>query len=542
MFKPLLALLLLHFLTFVSKAQELQMFKKENPIAIVDLKTQAGASQLQVGWLFKTCEIAPAIFNEPGPDKSDSLFLYPTGKKISTFKLFPSIQELNDSKIKWTSILPTELEKRKGNGLLSFNWYKTNLTKPSKIGNHSTDSLKIIFEIVADDYSEVYINGNLSLNLGKSGEGVISGWNTRNRIDLTEEFKNKSKIEIAVLVANGPFGNLPQNYCWIRSATVSFYKDSKVPKEEGSIIYVDNSLEKVIVKNSRPKLEATGFQFAEGPFWHPDGYLLFSDPNANTIFKLNPTNKNVTVYLPNSGYTGLNIGNYHQPGSNGLAIDSEGRLIICQHGNRSVIRLEKKGPVTKLATHYKNMKLNSPNDLVIRKDGTIFFTDPPYGLPDLFNDKGKETPFSGVYAISKGKVKLLTTDFRGPNGIAFSPDEKYLYVSNWDINDIRHTKFIYRYNCDAEGNLSNRITFADMNNIDNDLGLDGLDVDELGNVYSSAPDGIWIINPDGKLIGKIILPEHASNITFGGKDNKTLYITATSSIYSIDLLVSGAVK
>ena len=166
--------------------------------------------------------------------------------------------------------------------------------------------------------------------------------------------------------------------------------------------------------------------------WHPDGYLLFSDPNANTIYRWAPEGS-VSVFRAKSGYSGFDIGEYHQPGSNGLTLDPNGLLTINEHGNRRVTRLERTGNLTVLADRYQGKRLNSPNDLVYRSDGTLYFTDPPFGLPKAFDDPRKELAFSGVYMVKDGQVTLLTKELSGPNGIAFSPDEKYLYVDNWDL-------------------------------------------------------------------------------------------------------------
>jgi gluconolactonase len=283
---------------------------------------------------------------------------------------------------------------------------------------------------------------------------------------------------------------------------------------------------------------ADGFSFTEGPVWHPDGYLLFSDPNTNTIYRYNPANHNVTVYMSHSGYTGADIGDYHQPGSNGLTIDKEGRLIIDQHGNRRVIRLEKKGPITILSDNFDGKRLNSPNDLVLKSDGSLYITDPPYGLPGLFNDPQKETPYSGVYMIKNGKTVLLTKDLGGPNGIAFSPDEKYLYIGNWDIRDIHHTKTVWRYEVQADGTLKNGKNFFDWNLTEDDEAIDGIKVDKAGNLFVSAPGGVWIISAEGKLLGKIVTPERPANMAWGD-DGKTLYLTAHTSLYKIRVNTGG---
>ncbi len=274
--------------------------------------------------------------------------------------------------------------------------------------------------------------------------------------------------------------------------------------------------------------------------WHPDGFLLFSDPNTNVIYRYEPLLQNVSVYMDKSGYTGFNIGEYHQPGSNGLAIDAEGRLLVCQHGNRRVVRHEKKGPVTVLSDNWQGRRLNSPNDLTLKSDGTVYFTDPPYGLPKNYADPRKETPHQGVYRIKDGKTELLSTDLGGPNGIAFSPDEKYLYVSNWDIRDIHHTKTLWRYEVAPDGSLRNGRVFFDFSFTDDDEALDGIKVDRAGNLFVSAPGGVWVLSAEGNYLGKIICPERPANMAWGDADGKTLYLTAHSGLYKIHTVHGGA--
>ena len=364
--------------------------------------------------------------------------------------------------------------------------------------------------MVVDDYSEIWVNGQQMVGLGQTGNGLISGYNTRNRVVLTNNAKAGEKFVIYVLGINGPVGKLPDNYIWVRNAVVDFYR-SGLPvnaswKDIGKIYTIDESLSHIITPGTKIEKIADGFSFTEGPVWHPDGYLLFSDPNTNTIYRYNPKNHNVTVYMSHSGYTGADIGEYGQPGSNGLAIDKEGRLIIDQHGNRRVIRIEKKGPVTILADQIDGQRFNSPNDIVLKKDGTIYFTDPPYGLPGFFNDPKKELDYQGVFMIRNGKVQVVSKDLGGPNGLAFSPDEKYLYVTNWDIRDIHHTKTLWRYEVQPDGTLKNGKVFYDFSFTEDEEALDGMKVDKEGNLYVSAPGGLWILSKQGKLLGKIITP------------------------------------
>jgi len=280
---------------------------------------------------------------------------------------------------------------------------------------------------------------------------------------------------------------------------------------------------------------AGGFQFTEGPIWIRDGgYLLFSDPNANSIYRWTADGQ-VSVFRPKSGYTGVDIGEYNQPGSNGLTLDRDGRLTIDEHGNRRVTRLEKNGVLTVLAEQYEGKRLNSPNDLVYRSDGALYFTDPPFGLPKFYDDPRKELPFSGIFLLKDGHLKVVSTDLLGPNGLAFSPDEKYLYVDNWDVKK----KVIMRYEVSPDGTLSSGTVFVDATPEPGEQAWDGLKVDQRGNVYAAGPGGLWIISPAGKHLGTIKAPEQPANMAWGDDDGRTLYLAARTSVYRVRLKVPG---
>jgi gluconolactonase len=336
---------------------------------------------------------------------------------------------------------------------------------------------------------------------------------------------------------NGPLSDPPPNFIWIRSATLDFYRRSD---RVGEAVMVDvetrdPALSQIVPADARLERVATGFEFVEGPVWVPEGYLLFSDPNRNTIYRYTPE-EGVAVFRTKSGYTGLDIATYHQPGSNGLALDREGRLTINEHGNRRVTRIEPNGVVTTLADRFEGDRLNSPNDLVYRSDGTLYFTDPPFGLPRVFDDPGKELPYSGIFAVKDGRIRLVSRDLAGPNGLAFSPDERYLYVDNWDTA----RKIVMRYEVRADGSLSNGQVFFDMTDAPGEEALDGLKVDERGNVYVSGPGGLWILSPDGRHLGTLHMPELPANFTFGDADGQALYLTARTGLYRLRLLVAGA--
>lgn len=525
-------------------AQETRELVLYKPSSIIDLKTTEGLELVHGNWLIKEAQIKPVQFLAPGPSKTDTLKLYPTGKTIITNNIFPNITDPEFNSSNWEHANATDLEQRKGSGKLSFVWYKTSITIPEKINDKIIDGSAIYFEITADDYSEVYINGKQFKQPGQTGSGVISGYNSRNRLLLTQNAIPGEKFEIAVLVINGTIGNLPDNYVWIRNAVLDIYPNEAITSLQqklGKIYKIENEFDNIVAPNTSIEKLADGFSFTEGPVWHPDGFLLFSDPNMNVIYRYNPSNQNITIFQSHSGYTGLDIGEIGQPGSNGLAIDNLGRLVVCQHGNRRLIRYEIKGPVTVLADKVDGKRLNSPNDVVIKSDGTIYLTDPPYGLANYYNDPKKELDYQGVIMIKNKIVTAVAKDCGGPNGIAFSPDEKYLYVSNWDIRDIHHTKDIWRYEVQQDGTLKNATIFYSFNYTLDDEALDGLKVDNAGNVFSSAPGGVYIINPDGKLLGKIECPERPANMAWGDSDGKTLYLTAHTGLYKIRTITGGKI-
>ncbi len=522
--------------------QEIRQLAVDKPQAIADLRTVEGAALVNAKWFVQPAHIVAADFRSPGPGANgDALPLYPTGMAIKSHSIHPQVDS-KDFDAGFSEIKANNLEMREGMGLVSFVWFKTELTIPETIGKLSTRGTSVVFEIVVDDYSEIWVNGKQTQGFGQTGNGVIAGYNTRNRVVLTNNAQPGQKFSVAILGINGPLGRIPDNYIWIRNAVIDFYRELPVNpawKDIGRIYTIDETLHNMLPVGTKIEKVADGFSFTEGPVWHPDGYLLFSDPNTNTIYRYDPKSRNVNVYLSHSGYTGADIGEYGQPGSNGLAIDKEGRLIVTQHGNRRIIRHEKKGPVSILAERIDGKRFNSPNDLVIKSDGTVYFTDPPYGLPDFYKDGRKELDYQGVFMIKNGKVQVVSKDLGGPNGIAFSPDEKYLYVTNWDIRDIHLTKTIWRYEVQSDGSLKNGKIFFDWNLTEDDEALDGLKIDKEGNLFVSAPGGLWILSAEGKLLGKVATPERPANMAWGDEDGMTLYLTAHSSVYKLRVKTGG---
>lgn len=501
------------------------------PAAVVDLRTPEGAALVRAQWRYSDVKVIEVDHHAAGPD------LRASGPPNRTNDISPHAEAADFDDSAWESIAPGALEARRSNGRLAFNWYRTKVTLPRAVGGLDVTGATVVFELVVDDYAEIWVDGKLPLVLGQTGGQLIKGFNAPNRVVLTRDARPGQQIQLAVFGINGPISRPPENFIWVRSATLDFYRPGQVGAPAATpakVVRLDPALDRILPRGATIEKLAGGFQFTEGPVWHPDGYLLFSDPNANTIYRWTPEGS-VSVFRTHSGYTGADIGEYHQPGSNGLTLDRKGLLTINEHGNRRVTRLERTGAITVLADRYEGKRLNSPNDLVYRSDGTLYFTDPPFGLPKAFDDPRKELSFSGVYMVKDGQVTLLTKELSGPNGIAFSPDERYLYVDDWDL---KH-KVLMRYEVNADGTIARGKVFHDFTGSNEPVALDGIKVDEQGNVYVSAPGGVWILSPEGKPLGRIVPPEHDANFTFGDADGRSLYLTASTGLYRVRVSVPG---
>ena len=529
------------------------------PGATIDLTSPAGVEMIKGEWRYSDTKIVEVDFRGPGPDKQ------PTGAPVKTYDYTPHAGGAGFDDSKWEVISPTALDQRRGHGRIGFNWYRMKLSITDRVGDFDPTGSTAVFETSLDDYAEIWVDGELSRAAGQSGGSVIAGWNAQNNLVVGRNVKPGQQIQLAIFGVNGPLSNPPTNFIYIRYARLAFYKTatgpvSLTPSEVNvEVVRNDPALDEIVGPNPKVFKLADGFKFTEGPVWinKDGGYLLFSDPNANTIYKYAPVGDRegrLEVFRTPSGYAGADVAEYGQPGANGLTLDPKGRLTINQHGNHRVVRDENDGTQTVLADSYQGKRLNSPNDLVYRSDGTLFFTDPPFGFPKFFNDTRKQLPFSGVYSIYKDKLQLVSKDLTGPNGIALSPDEKYLYVGNWprsltgqelreeddgvtEIGD-RH-KVIMRYEVQPDGTLKNGIVFFDFTNAAGEDGLDGIKVDQKGNLYVSAPGGLWVISPEGKHLGTIITPRHVHNMAWGDADGKTLYLTARSGLYRIRLNIPG---
>jgi gluconolactonase len=300
----------------------------------------------------------------------------------------------------------------------------------------------------------------------------------------------------------------------------------------GSIVRLDPAFDSLVPKDAAIETVAGGFDFTEGPLWRPDGVVWFSDVVGNVLRSVTPTGQVTVLIQKAGGESSAPAGSFIGP--NGMIADKDGYVLLCQHTNRRIVRVAKDLTTTPYLEKFEGKRFNSPNDLVYRSDGTLYFTDPPYGLLKQDEDPAKELKFNGVFRYANGKLTAEIKDLNRPNGLALSPDGTILYVANSDPKK----RIWMRYDVAADGSVSNGKLFADVT-AEKEEGLpDGFKLDAQGNIWTSGPAGIWVFSPDGKHLGTIKTPEVPANCNWGD-NGQTLYITAVKSVYRIKVSVMG---
>lgn len=315
------------------------------------------------------------------------------------------------------------------------------------------------------------------------------------------------------------------------------------PQSVGSIERLAPAFDELVPPDAQVEALARGFEWSEGPVWIPSGdYVLFSDVPRNTIYRWK-AGEGLSVWLNPSGYTG-EAPHGGEPGSNGLLLDAEGRLVLCQHGDRRVARLDAplddpRPQFVTLAQAYDGGRFNSPNDAVFHSSGALYFTDPPYGFAEGPDDPARELDFSGVYRRAPdGTVTLLTDELTRPNGIALSPDEQTLYVAN----SSPERAVWMAYDVQPDGAIANGRVFFDVTAQvgEENPGLpDGLKVDRQGDLFATGPGGVWVFAPDGTHLGTIHTGKATANLAFGGPDGSTLYLTAADHLMRVETTTHG---
>lgn len=329
---------------------------------------------------------------------------------------------------------------------------------------------------------------------------------------------------------------VPASLVILCAACLPAFGQQKPNPTMGTIERKDPRFDQLVPRDAVIEKLADGFDWTEGPVWIPNGsFLLFSDIPKNTVFRWKEGEK-VNIHLKPSGYTGSDTRG-GEPGSNGLLLDADGRLVLCEHGDRRVARLEKDGSKTTLADRYQGKRLNSPNDAVYHSNGALYFTDPPYGLEKGWDDPARALDYCGVYRLSKdGKLTLLTKEMTRPNGIALSPDENTLYVAN---SDPKHAVWM-RFPVKEDGTLGPGKVFFDATSwVGAKKGLpDGMKVDRAGNLFATGPGGVLVFAPDGTHLGTLATGVATANCAWG-ENGSTLFITADKNLCRIKLSTKG---
>lgn len=492
----------------------------------LDLASLAGARQVNAEWRYHDAELHVVEFREPGPDRR------PSGPPNRTHDITPHAGGVEFDDADWPVIAADSLAARRGSGRVCFGWYRLRFEVPERIDGVATAGRTLEFEVVLDDYAEVWVEGRLPRHLGQTGGSLIAGWNAPNRVLLTHRAAAGQHFTIAVFGANGPLSDPPANYLWIRSATLRMS-----PTEAwGEPVHLtmerlDPRLDAVVAPHASIERISDGHTWIEGPAWdRRQQCLLFSDIPRNEVKRWAP-GAGTTTFLTASGYSGRAPFPGREPGSNGLAVDATGRLWLCQHGDRRIVRREPNGELTTIAAAFEGKRLNSPNDLLLAPNGDVYFTDPPFGLPGQFDDPARELPFAGVFRRSPdGALTVLERSLRGPNGVALAPDGRTLYVSDADPEA---PKWL-RIHLDARGQPVGSDVLLDAKPW---KGVrpgypDGMKVDAAGNLFACGPGGVYVFAPDGILLGVLHTDVATSNCAFGG-DANTLFVTAEHAVLAL---------
>jgi gluconolactonase len=471
-----------------------------DPVAVVDLMDADAAESLAVAWRFVDAAIVEVDSNDPGPD------LRPTGPAVRSHDVSPRPRAPGWDDAAWRGIEPPSLSARRGHGHFALGWFRTAITLPARIGDTEVEGTTVVFEIVADDYSEVWVDGRLSASPGDSGGGPVSGFNAPNRVVLTRSAEPGHTYDVAVLAMNAPLSVSPPNFLWVRSAVLDVYTPLPPHEPAGRIERRDPALDAILADGARVERIATGFSGLAGMVW-TDHALLFCDARANTIHRYDPVEERIGIWRSHSGYAGGDVGRLDEPGARGLAVDERERVIIAERGNRRVVRMERSAAITVLAVRFEDRAFEGPRDVAIDARGALWFTD---GSSVLRVDDA-------------GSVTLASREPGPTNGLALSADGDVLFVAL--------AGRVVRRPIARDGSVGASDVALDLGR----AAIEALVVDARGNLFVAGASSVTVASAEGRVLGVIALSEPAVGLAWGGDDGRTLFVAGRTSLYRVGL-------
>ena len=509
-----------------------------SPLATIDLATPQGVSLVKGTWRYADAKVIETDFKAAGPDKQ------PTGPAVKTYDIEPHAggRDFDDSR--WTAIDPTTLDARRGNGRLAFNWYRIRVTVPERIGGFDPTGSTAVFETSVDDYAEVWVDGELARAAGQSGGSVVKGWNAANRLVVGRNVKPGQTIQLAVFGANGPLSNPPTNYIWLRYAKLEFHPGQREPyavrpqEVNVDVLRLDPAHrshraaepEDLQARGRVPVHRRSGV--GAGCAGRPSA-LLGSEREHHLPLHRRPASSRCSGTRAGTGrrHRGIQAAGFQRAHARppGTAHDRPARQPARGAPRAGRPRDRARRPLRGQAAQQPERPR-----LQVRRYAS---TSPirRSACRSSATTRGRSCRSAASIGSRAGASTLVAKDLAGPNGIAFSPDEKFLYVGNWD----EQRKVVMRYPVRADDTIGPGEVFFDMTSATGEDAIDGIKVDVEGNLYVSGPGGLWILSPQGRHLGTVIAPKHPHNLAWGDDDGKTLYLAAQSGLYRMRLNVPG---
>jgi gluconolactonase len=504
------------------------------PIATIDLMKEDGLRQVRGQWRTSDVAIVPSDFN---------------GTKRGVYDYSPHAGAKDFDDFNWPVIPKESLEGEAGEskpheGRMSFEWYRLTVTVPERIGDIETTGSTVVFDTTIDDYSEIWVNGELLRWIGEVGAGTISGFNAPNRLVIGRNVKPGQKIQIAVFAINGPISAAPANTVFMRKGTrLDFYCCMSGPVALDPVPDVNSSIEdpdntglapQVINRDPHLKKLAEGLGPTSSAAWSEKGYLIFNNVDTGVLYRYDPVNARVSIFSPYANASRIGGDTTGATRPKAIAFDPQGALVVAQEGKHNIVRINQDGTESVIADSHQGVPLNGPAALVYRADGILYFTDLYTNHASSSDPTAPEARHSGVYSLSNGQFRLLADDLPTPVALALSPRGRFLYVLDSE------TKVVMRYCTNVDGSVAKGEVFFDLAALSSYSPATAIAVGQRGDVYIAGPGGIAILSPQAKYLGAIVLQNGPRTIAWGDPASRALFLTAADGLYQLRISIPAA--